>query len=388
MLLALAVGIFAERGQDKTKQSSVATMPLTLVSGSAEIGGKVASEGANISEGAHLKTVEQPTLVASGSSLSFGLAKKSDVDVVTARRDSVRLHLRNGTCAVSLEPARNISLDVQVGDLRIDVTGTIIGVQSHPRPSVHVVRGSVVASSRGQTTEPIKVVAGRAYFFGEESDAPLDSQTKDEILSLLRASKGTREPTDDFGNGRDNEPVPSATRTDDNEHVGDNHTIEPALQGQMTRKHGRGVKALSSRHRRQAPPAGSDAATPNTYIRAARECRRQRDWKCAAEAYRKVRELYPSHPMANTVMVPLAQIELKYLGNPRQSYRLYSEYLRVQPHGPLSQEALYGKCQALGEMGEKEKEAKAIGQFLTRYPRSAYAPNARERLQELQGNRK
>jgi tetratricopeptide (TPR) repeat protein len=117
----------------------------------------------------------------------------------------------------------------------------------------------------------------------------------------------------------------------------------------------------------------------------ARECRKLKDWACAARAYRLIRQEYPSQPDGVTVLVPLAEIELDHLGEPKNALDHFELYLEESPGGSLSEMALYGKTRALGSLGLHEREAEALRAFLELHPSSVYAPKASERLENLLG---
>ena len=117
----------------------------------------------------------------------------------------------------------------------------------------------------------------------------------------------------------------------------------------------------------------------------ARDCRKAKDWPCAAKAYHTMLEEHPGEPEALVALVPLAEIELEHLGEEEASLGHYELYLEKSPDGPLAEEALYGKTRALGALGRSGEEAKALEKFLHLYPSSVHAPRAAERLESIDG---
>ena len=391
VLILISVTVF--RGIDRAEIPAPPEnpIPMRLVSGQAQMSGQLVSAGFDISEGAVLQTGGEQVLVVADA-LTVGVAAGSEVEIKVASNDHVKFGLKTGTIAVSLDPERELAIDVEAGKYRVSVTGTIFSVESGPGVAVRVVEGTVRVSSSDsadEREESVSVVASRSYAPADQSDVPLETDKRREILRLLHR---------DIPSQTENEEGESSSIPDDED--SEVEISPPPAKHQRAKAHRRERnEAESSSPTRSSPASGKTPAekgrvveeqphralTPGDYIRQARVCRARRDWKCAARAYRKVMEEYPGDPLARTVIVPLAQIELKHLGRARRSHRLFSDYLRLDSRGPLSQEASYGVCQALAAMGDSEKEIKAIEDFLRRFPKSAYAPNARNRLRELGG---
>jgi TolA-binding protein len=61
----------------------------------------------------------------------------------------------------------------------------------------------------------------------------------------------------------------------------------------------------------------------------------------------------------------------------------YDAYLARRPPGSLTEEALFGRARALGKLGQSAEERQTWEELARRFPRSAYAPAAKRRLEDL-----
>ena len=69
---------------------------------------------------------------------------------------------------------------------------------------------------------------------------------------------------------------------------------------------------------------------------------------------------------------------------PRAALQSFQAYLQENPKGSLAEEAEWGATLALGKLGRKADEIKALRQFMSQFPQSPYARLASERLKALE----
>ncbi|MCP4600976.1 MAG: hypothetical protein GY847_10705 [Proteobacteria bacterium] len=358
---------------------------LEVVSGNPGFKDARVSAGAKLAEGDHISTGVESTLVQSGSTLAIGIDEKSRLALDSLSRRRVKLGLKQGRIAVHVAPRNDIELAVETHSARIVVTGTLFSVEASKKDVlVRVVRGSVQVESSLWPNDPVKVVAGSEFSVSKRQQTSLEAGSKREILSLLRIEEAKQKASDE---GSLSGEIPAENSEDDRDV--DLEPNKPDKQPKEKADSTRGSNARLSKTNTLniARPEAEHVPSLNELIRSARKCRSGRDWTCAVASYQKVTELYPNHVEASTVLLPLAQIELEHLGQPSRALRHYNLYYKRLPNGPLAQEAMYGICKALSVMGQKPREAEALREFLSRYPRSVYAPNAKMRLMKLSEKR-
>ncbi len=378
MAAAAAVLIILNITPTPTTISTGRALLLEVTAGSPLLEGASVEVGTVLAEGQHLSTMDNTAVVKADSALAIALESKTRLALDSLTEQGVELGLERGKVAVHLAPGKKIDLAINALSARIIVTGTVFGVETLTDDvSVSVVRGSVRVESSLRPDSSIDVPAGSTLFVKNWEKLPLESHLRHSILALLHLEEmDTEKPGDEDENVA--QEVVAASESvvpeDESDDVGDEKAS--ASRGSSPR--------VMRQHRRETSIAPSQVEpSMNDLIRTARKCRSNRDWLCAAATYEKVIKVYPDRAESLTVLLPLAQIELEHLRRPAQALRHYSRYQKRFPSGPLAQEALYGTCKALSAMGQTNREASALKEFLKRYPHSVYASNARARLQQI-----
>lgn len=114
----------------------------------------------------------------------------------------------------------------------------------------------------------------------------------------------------------------------------------------------------------------ADAAT---MLADARSLRGQGNRKRAGETFAALIKAHPSSAEAGVARVALGQLRLG-AGRHKSALSLFSAYLSTG--GPLAEEALWGKIQALNGLGRKDALAAAVADLERRFPRSVYRTRA------------
>ena len=350
---------------------------LTLVSGSADIDGATAHKNATIGEGQRLKAKNEQVLTSLGDLFTMGLEPGTLINFDELSQNRMILDIERGSIAARLQPGAKTTLSVNAKAVEVTVTGTIFGVEfDREVVNVSVVRGSVKVSSAQWGEASYDVPAGWSFSSSDQSVHQLKDENRSDLLSLLHLAKQNK--------------VEHLIASEEPE---GEEAIEDTMETSLTN-----TKNISKHHAFKSKPRvisataprkidGANEQHPQTLqelIQVARECRKQRKWKCAESAYEKVTQLYPTHREAKTVLLSLAEIRLDYLNQPQKALSAYELYLFTTPEGPLAQEALYGKIKSLSALGKKGGEENALRVFLKKYPTSVHAPNARNRLKELE----
>ncbi len=100
----------------------------------------------------------------------------------------------------------------------------------------------------------------------------------------------------------------------------------------------------------------------------------------AIEAYRRLQQAYPQSGEATLSYATLGALLLQR-GDAKGALAQFDGY--VARGGPVLEEALAGRARALGQLGDRTREAQAWKRLLDRFPRSVHAARARARLAEL-----
>ncbi len=121
---------------------------------------------------------------------------------------------------------------------------------------------------------------------------------------------------------------------------------------------------------------GSRVATPDaaSLLRQARTARAEGSMADAAALYRRLLKAYPRSPSSGPAWVALGQVELAR-GRAQAALEAFDRYLARG--GPLSEEAAYGRIEALHRLGRTAEERSASERFLAKYPGSSYAAKLR-----------
>lgn len=357
----------------------------------------VAEDGTLWVEGGTLSTADDPLRLHRGEELTVALDRATRAQVEALSDDRLALDLRTGRLAVQVDPQASLAVAVETRFGRVLVKGTVFAVEiSENEVRVEVVRGSVSVESPELSYGSAEVSANQSLAIRARRVSDLETARRDAILALLGI-----ELTPAAGDGppqsiairieeRAPEETAGAEPLDRPEQPGATGSSAAAIPAAPAEAPG-DVQAEPAEQAipEEAVPeeAPEEAPGPGDLIRIARERRLSGDWTGAAEAYREVLTGHPNRPEAVTVLLPLAEIELGHLGRPNMALQHFTRYSELRPNGSLAEEAFYGRCTALGAMGQTQREHRALEEFLERFPGSVHAKNARARLEKLSQNK-
>jgi hypothetical protein len=109
----------------------------------------------------------------------------------------------------------------------------------------------------------------------------------------------------------------------------------------------------------------------------ANAARRVTDLTKAASLYAELEARFPEAPEAGLSKVSLGRLQLDQLSEPAKALEQFDSYLAKA--GPLAEEAMVGRAQALGRLSRRTEERAAWAALLAKYPDSVWARTARER---------
>ena len=136
-----------------------------------------------------------------------------------------------------------------------------------------------------------------------------------------------------------------------------------------------------------SPRTNADEEEAEDLLRTANRLRADKQWSEATRTYEKVLERYGRSGQAYPAMVSAASLRLNRLSDPAGALRLYERALAARPTGALAEEALFGQARAYRDLGRTDDERSALRRFISNYPSSWRADDARQRLQELERGR-
>jgi ferric-dicitrate binding protein FerR (iron transport regulator) len=325
------------------------TATLASMSGDVRVMDAPATVGESVAEGARVSVGPGgwACLSFDGGKVKTCLDASSDLTVTHAAADARHLALGHGTVATALDklpPGTTFTIDAKGGSAT--VTGTVFSVtapESGDSVIVRVHEGSV--RSDGAQAHAESVRAGRELDVTTGQARAVQVPVRDhelELLGITLPRAGHAEPAATVAQAP--APEPSATA--------------PA----------------------PAPEASAKPPSAAEMLAAARKLRAAGNAPGAGEAYRRLMAAHPKSAEANAALVSLAELQLGPLGDPSGALRSYEAYLRGG--GALTQEARYGRIQALRRLGRSAEERAAVDEFVKAYPNSVQTRALKARMGE------
>jgi hypothetical protein len=354
-VLAAGAVLFASRAETtvvKLAPASSVVVPPKVASTPSDVERTARLEGV---EGAVLVDGATPgrgTHVALGSRVQIGtgracLAFERDVVACAGAGSEVRvtalgarqeLELVKGHLVAVLksQPAgSHFAVSTTSGVVR--AVGTVFAVEVAPAggTTLRVVEGSVAARTSGveRLVEP-----GQELVLGAGDTSPLRASDLERDRVVVSA-------------------VPS---------------FAPALGERATSSFAPGPRAAS----REATDAARAEPSALALLELASKARSRGAYAEAARHYERLLSAHASTPEARAATIGLAELRLSRLGEPARALALFERYLASG--GSLSQEAHYGKIQALRALGRARDAEREVAAFLELYPKSAYAGSLRK----------
>lgn len=380
-----------------------------LVAGDVRTRRGVVSLGEPLASGAELRVGVGRAALRLGTHTTVLLASHTTVRLLPRDKGHLSLRLVAGELLAKVDPRPGgARFSVRVADARVTVLGTIFGVQNNARGAeVTVLRGEVRVTAARQPTQ--LVTRTRRYIIGKRSTEMLSATRRRTLwaqarlldllatarparLSLRTDPKGAQVLLDGVALG--STPLDAAIGEGQRElelQLAEHTPVRERVLLRSTASYDRDFQLARLRPRPRRSSGGGPGKEPGAesdvgwraLLREARAKRTARDWKGAARAYGELIRRYPRRGAARTALVSLGFLQLEHLGQPRVALRSFARYLAGGPKGALAREACWGRILALGALGRRKAERRALQGFLKRYPRSVYGQRATSRLRKL-----
>jgi TolA-binding protein len=130
------------------------------------------------------------------------------------------------------------------------------------------------------------------------------------------------------------------------------------------------------------PAEQPSESNPGDLLRQANRARSLGQIDRAIVLFTELQDEFPRSAEAHVSLVSLGKL-LMQRAMPAAALLRFSSYLATA--GPLEEEALLGRAQALGALGRSADESRTWERLLSRFPGSVYAGAARKRLVALGG---
>lgn len=303
-------------------------------------------------EGAVIETgpgQEQTLQLADGSRLLLGASTR--LHLVNLGRRQVQLELERGALDANVTHVAGRRFVVSAGALHVDVVGTRFRVTLDPsgvQARVSVTQGRVHLTSTDGRWPEVYVSAGESW-----------------------SSPSAREElgTGDLDAGAVDAPDESAAPPVHGAPAVHRPPLAPAFTSLY--KQGRYVEAYDS----LGPSGFSDAvarAAPQELMMLAETARLARHTTDAALAFDTLRSRYPNDTRSALASMELGRLRLNELDDPRGAADAFEDATRLDPEGPLREDAEARRVEALERSGDHDACRSARDAYLRSYPQGVH----------------
>lgn len=376
------------------KRASPVEVPtaIALAAGNVRIGDSPVAAGSTLHLGDTLRVAQGRACVDQEGGTTSCLNENSALVVEESSTVVQRVRLEKGTIVCQLDENRTGEFIVSTGRVTVTATGTVFSVEvreSSVRVRLH--RGSVAVRAT-QSGEVRKMTARSALVFDgvwkdlawDESAAARDRALVEPArlwakrplgaLTVDGIGEGGTIALDKIGIG----PPPVSVLTslgahsllvESTDHLPYQHDVKVAEQGTVIRP------SLELALRDIPSSSASKSSSAKDALSRAQTLRSAGRLLDAAEEYRRLIAQHASAPEARAALLSLGHLELQSLGRPGAALDHFERYL--DGGGQLSQEASFGRIQALQRLGRNAEAERATVMFLQDYPDSVQAESLR-----------
>lgn len=380
-----------------------APVRMTMVAGQARIGDSALVAGRSVHAGDLLLVGEGRACIDQGFRTTSCLDSHTSAALAVHSLDHRELNLAAGRVVCVLDEkheGKTFSVRTRAGV--VTATGTLFAVAVQPDGVfVRLHRGSVTVENIRQETRRLTAPASIELDLDLQEDAWNAEAAAEDLTLIQPSSLWPQGPLSSLSvdavesravivlDGTRLGPPPVSVLT-----VPGAHSLVVQAEGGVRYERavrvpdeGAVVPALGEAGELRPPARTPGAVEPRPHAAAAHEpaalLARAQDLRAAgrlqdaAASYLELIERYSTAPEGRTALLSLGHLELGPLGRPQEALDHFEQYLSAG--GRLSQEASYGRIQALQGLGRTEEAKRAISAFLQNHPESAQAAALRKR---------
>lgn len=278
-------------------------------------------------------------MLALPAGIGLVVAPKSEIRIDQPGKRVFEVHLKTGELLASVDPkVERDGFEVVTRHGRVRVKGTVFSVTtSESATTVFVLRGAVAVEDTQKETATVR--AGESRRLGDVRNDWIPMARERALRETLNSLQAASVPSSPPASGDDENPVaPMASK-----------------------------------------PSG-EPETPQSLLSRARENRSRGDFQAVRDAYRTLVQTHPASEEAAIARISLGEVELNNLHHPSEALKWFEQYL--EQGGALEQEALYGRCRALGALGRAQEETRCLERFVTQFPNAVRSARIQEKLAE------
>ncbi len=372
---------------------------VTLTAGQVKSGNSGIRAGSPLTVGGELRVDQGRACLSFSGTTTACAAENTSLRLATSNQTQRVVDLEQGAVVCRLDsPPPGMRFSVNTPRGKVTALGTVFTVELLPSSEVAVrVHRGVVAieptrGGRHELRAPAAAILGDEVRRVPTEDAAWDgdrelvdvaqlwSDPAATRLDLDASPPGAHVTLDGFSLGAS--PVSALVTRGPHELSAEHAGYEPYRERFVVDSEERVSLARPLRPLAAPPqPAPRDAASPPSaaeLLAQAHKLRRSGRYAEAADAYQRLRRIWPQGPEATAALLSLADLKLT-LGEPAAALRMFDGY--IASRGPLSQEAHYGRIRALRQLGRTDEVQIATAEFLRAYPDSAQAQTLRAKTQ-------
>lgn len=305
-----------------------------------------------------------------GSEVEFDALARGRI--IEASGEKVRIDLKAGKLLASIRKAKGVSWNFSAGTYLVTVKGTVFSLEWDDRAGaldLHVIEGTVLVTGNGIGQSGIEVSAG--------SRLRADGKT-------CAVSSGTGQGKKISGTGFSAAPS-FPEKTVDVDSAGEAITEEgasplsPAAWKHLVEQE-KFSEAMALVRKEGLDKVIADLALQDLW-QLADAARYARDGDAARTILLAVRERFGKSQKARIAAFLLGCVAAEIDKKPSEAVAWFKVYLREDPEGALSEEALGRLVDALAKAGRMKDAASAAKKYIEKYPNGFYAEMARTTIE-------
>jgi hypothetical protein len=369
MAVTLAVWLFwpaeqYEPGVDNAgslSSSDIIGSGFAMVSGQVFAGSQRADLNRPVAAGRPIRTTQGRAVINLPFGIAISVSEGTTLKLSETGSGKLVVDLIFGTALFAVDPdikRPGLLIKTQYG--KVEVTGTVFEIECmNKSETIHLLKGTLAVVEKDGTER--EIFKGESITLGEPGVESISDSVKDVMLSkvdeLWHLKLGgnllplLKPGVDDAALEADSASVnSSASVTTVNKDESDNIHTAPTLKALMKK---------------------------------ARHNKLDGNLNDAIRTYEEIVRRFPAANDAQTSRILLGQLYLDKLNRPGRALKNFSNYLKVNSSGALTQEALYGKAKAQRALKQRDAELLTLQKLLQQYPDGVFSGPVKKRIRQI-----